>query len=79
MYWKVVTPHEVAHQWWGQTVGFKSYRDQWMSEGFANASAAIFLQATRPKPDDFLQFWKHSGACSPRRITRDSGRSTSAL
>jgi hypothetical protein len=58
MYWKVVTPHEVAHQWWGQTVGFKSYRDQWMSEGFANASAAIFLLSTRPKPDDYLEFWK---------------------
>jgi hypothetical protein len=58
MYWKVVTAHEVAHQWWGQTVGFRSYRDQWMSEGFANESASIFLQATRPKPNDFLDFWK---------------------
>jgi hypothetical protein len=58
MYWKVVTPHEVAHQWWGQTVGFRSYRDQWMSEGFANTSASIFLQVTRPKPTEFLEFWK---------------------
>lgn len=58
MYWKVVTPHEVAHQWWGQTVGFRSYRDQWMSEGFANTSASIFLQATRPKGDEFRNFWK---------------------
>jgi hypothetical protein len=58
MYWKVVTPHEVAHQWWGQTVGFRSYRDQWMSEGFANTSASIFLQVTRAKPDDFREFWK---------------------
>jgi hypothetical protein len=58
MYWKMVTPHEVAHQWWGQTVGFRSYRDQWMSEGFANESAAIFLLATRPKPNDYLDFWK---------------------
>jgi hypothetical protein len=58
MYWKVVTPHEVAHQWWGQTVGFRSYRDQWMSEGFAQTSASIFLQATRPKPDDFREFWR---------------------
>jgi aminopeptidase N len=58
MYWKVVTPHEVAHQWWGQTVGFRSYRDQWMSEGFANTSASIFLQVTRSKPDDFREFWK---------------------
>ena len=57
-YWKVVTPHEVAHQWWGQTVGFRGYRDQWMSEGFADESASIFLQFTRPKLDDFLEFWK---------------------
>jgi hypothetical protein len=58
MYWKMVTPHEVAHQWWGQAVGFRGYRDQWMSEGFADASAAIYLQATRAQPDDFLAFWK---------------------
>jgi hypothetical protein len=58
MYWKVVTPHEMAHQWWGQTVGFRSYRDQWMSEGFADASASIFLQATRPKGTEFRDFWK---------------------
>ena len=58
MYWKMVTPHEVAHQWWGHTVGFRGYRDQWMSEGFADASASIFLEITRPKPDDFLDFWK---------------------
>lgn len=57
-YWQVVTPHEVAHQWWGNTVGFRSYRDQWMSEGFAHTSASIFLQTTRSKPDDFLHFWK---------------------
>jgi hypothetical protein len=57
-YWKTVTAHEVAHQWWGHTVGFMSYRDQWMSEGFANASAALFLQSTRKKPDDYRDFWK---------------------
>ena len=60
MYWKTVTPHEVAHQWWGQTVGFRSYRDQWMSEGFADASAAMYLLATRPKPDDYLLYWKQA-------------------
>ena len=56
-YWDVVTPHEVAHQWWGHTVGFRGYRDQWMSEGFANTSASIFLQLTRSKPGDYLNFW----------------------
>jgi len=57
-YWKTVTAHEVAHQWWGHTVGFKSYRDQWMSEGFADASASIFLQSTRKSSDDYKDFWK---------------------
>ena len=60
MYLQVVTPHEVSHQWWGHTVGFKSYRDQWMSEGFADESATIFLQATQPKLDQFFEFWKQS-------------------
>ena len=57
-YWKTVTAHEVAHQWWGHTVGFMSYRDQWMSEGFADCSAAIFLQSTRKTPNDARDFWK---------------------
>src|SRR5882672_2037151 len=58
-YWKVVAPHEVAHQWWGHTVGFSSYRDQWMSEGFADFSASLFLQAAYAKePKQYLEFWK---------------------
>ena len=56
-YWQVVTAHEVAHQWWGQTVGFASYRDQWMSEGFANFSAALFLLHTRSDPKEERDFW----------------------
>lgn len=59
-YWKTVTPHEVAHQWWGETVESASYRDHWMSEGFAETSASIFLQLTRPKPDDFREFWNYN-------------------
>ena len=50
-YWKIVAPHEVAHQWWGHTVGFNSYRDQWMSEGFAELSASLYLQR------DFTRFY----------------------
>jgi len=56
-YWSEVTPHEVSHQWWGQLVGFGSYRDQWMSEGFANFSAGIFLLSTNPKMDKYRDFW----------------------
>ena len=57
-YWREVTPHEVSHQWWGQLVGFNSYRDQWMSEGFANFSVGVFLRHTSPKMDDYRAFWK---------------------
>jgi aminopeptidase N len=31
-------PHETAHQWWGDLVSWRSYRDQWLSEGFAEYS-----------------------------------------
>ncbi len=57
-YWNSVTAHEVAHQWWGHAVGFNSYRDQWMSEGFAEESASIFLQLVYAKePKKFQKFW----------------------
>ncbi|ABF41230.1 Aminopeptidase N-like protein [Candidatus Koribacter versatilis Ellin345] len=56
-YFRIVASHEVAHQWWGHAVGFKSYRDQWMSEGFAECSASIYTQMVNKKPDEFRKFW----------------------
>ena len=56
-YWKEVTPHEVSHQWWGQEVGFNNYRDQWMSEGFANFSVSLYLAATNKNLNEFHDFW----------------------
>ncbi|HLV88489.1 MAG TPA: M1 family aminopeptidase [Candidatus Sulfotelmatobacter sp.] len=56
-YWKVVTPHEVAHQWWGHTVGFNSGRDQWMSEGFAEMSASLYLTLIEKNLKKYLTFW----------------------
>jgi len=52
-----VTPHEVAHQWWGHMVGWASFHDQWLSEGFADFSASLYLQTTEPKLDKYLHFW----------------------
>ncbi|MGD0580506.1 MAG: M1 family aminopeptidase, partial [Bryobacteraceae bacterium] len=37
--------HEMAHQWWGHVVSWKTYRDQWLSEGFAEYSAALYVRA----------------------------------
>jgi hypothetical protein len=41
--------HEVAHQWWGHLVAWKSYRDQWLSEGLAEFSGMLFVEAAVEK------------------------------
>jgi aminopeptidase N len=55
-FWRYVAPHEIAHQWWGHIIGWKSYHDQWMSEGFAEFSASIYVQTVRGV-DKFIDFW----------------------
>jgi hypothetical protein len=39
--------HEIAHQWWGQAVGWRNYHEQWLSEGFAQYFAALYAQHYR--------------------------------
>jgi hypothetical protein len=39
--------HELAHQWWGQAVGWKNYHEQWLSEGFAQYFAAMYAERRR--------------------------------
>ena len=39
--------HELAHQWWGQAIGWKNYHEQWISEGFAQYFAALYAQKSR--------------------------------
>ena len=39
--------HELAHQWWGQAVGWKNYHEQWISEGFAQYFAALYAEQER--------------------------------
>ncbi|MEA2173599.1 MAG: hypothetical protein QOD00_1191, partial [Blastocatellia bacterium] len=46
-FWRYVGPHEIAHQWWGHIIGWTGYRDQWMSEGFAEFSASLYVQYIR--------------------------------
>jgi len=55
-----VTPHEVSHQWWGHAVGWASYHDQWLSEGFAEFSAGLFLQqgVAGDWRKDYIDFWE---------------------
>ncbi len=56
-----VTPHEVAHQWWGHIVGWSSFHDQWISEGFADFSASLYLDSVEQKdPNKYLRFWEQN-------------------
>ncbi len=48
--------HEIAHQWWGQTVGWRTYRDQWLSEGFAQFAAWEYMKAEHGE-----EAWKKLG------------------
>jgi hypothetical protein len=36
--------HETSHQWWGHRVSWKSYHDQWLSEGFAQFSGNLYTE-----------------------------------
>jgi hypothetical protein len=42
--------HELAHQWFGQAVGWKNYHEQWLSEGFAQYFAALYAREKRGEP-----------------------------
>lgn len=39
-------PHEVAHQWWGVSVRFATYHDEWITEALANYSALLHTEQT---------------------------------
>ncbi len=43
-----VLVHETAHQWWGDLVLWKSYRDQWLMEGLANYASLLLLEQKNP-------------------------------
>ena len=41
--------HELAHQWWGNAVGPKSWKDIWLNEGFSTYSEALYYEAISGK------------------------------
>ena len=43
-----IIAHETAHQWWGDLLSWKSYRDQWLFEALANYSALLLLETETP-------------------------------
>jgi hypothetical protein len=56
---RLMVPHETAHQWWGDSVYWTTYRDKWLSEALANYSAMMSFERDYPK--DFrtvLEFYR---------------------
>ena len=53
---ELVPFHEVAHQWWGNVVGWSSYRDQWIDEAIANYLALLFAD-NQKNANHSLRVW----------------------
>ena len=68
--------HEIAHQWWGQAVGWKNYHEQWLSEGFAQYFAALYAEQERGP--EVLRPLAAADAQLGDRARRRRGRSISA-
>ena len=47
--------HEASHQWWGHIVGWKTYHDQWLSEGLAEYSGALYAQVYLKDNKEFFR------------------------
>ncbi len=49
LYTTLMPIHETAHQWWGDLVAWKSYRDQWLVEALANYCALVAMEKSEGK------------------------------
>ena len=68
--------HELAHQWWGQAVGWRNYHEQWLSEAFSQYFAAMYARQRGPGGPEVLQTVPCSAASC---ATCANGRSTKAI
>ncbi|HYC91418.1 MAG TPA: M1 family aminopeptidase [Thermoanaerobaculia bacterium] len=69
-----VGAHELAHQWWGHQVSPRTYHDEWISEGFAEFTAALVAQQTGgwPRYDAFWEKARRSILERPRGASIDN-------
>jgi hypothetical protein len=60
--------HESSHQWWGHRVSWKSYHDQWLSEGFAEFSGNLYVQYRQNMKESLTQWRKEKENLRQRDI-----------
>jgi hypothetical protein len=48
---KILLPHELAHQWWGNIVSQADYRSAWLLEAMSNYSALEYLEQKKGRPE----------------------------
>ncbi len=60
VYQGLMQAHETAHQWWGDLILWRSYRDQWLVEALANYCALLELEAERPQMfQSMLEYYRN--------------------
>lgn len=70
---RTILAHEIAHQWWGGVVGWRDYRDQWLSEAMANYATMMWVKHRLP-PDKKPMWSPISGWTQMLGETTDDGR-----
>jgi Peptidase family M1 domain len=56
LFTQIIPVHEVAHQWWGNVVGWSSYHDQWINESISSYLALLFADSQK-SPEQTLHAW----------------------
>ncbi len=70
--------HELSHQWWGNKVGWDSYRDQWLSEALADFSATLYAAHKAERKSVYLARHARDWKAALSRSAKD-GRSVESV